>query len=450
MSNGAETPSSPETYSSEALAALVRADRVHDRVYTDPAVFELEMTRLWGRAWIFVGHDSQLPAPGDFITTRMGREPVIVVRGRDGAIHVLINRCSHRGTRVCNDAAGRATRFRCPYHGWTYAADGRLVGVPLGKSYPAGFDLEDPALGLARAARVDAYRGFIFATLSADGPDLMAWLGPAASIIDDLCDRSPDGRVEVTGGVHKHVIHGNWKLQLENLNDLAHPAFVHESSIAAAAPAEDAEGLTPDDIMKANGASNDFLERAGVWAYPHGHSHIGGLPVERTVSDKAMADYRAAMEAAYGSERTDAILAVNRHQGILYPSVTIQAFFQQIKVLHPVAVDRTEIHVYPVRLVGAPDAFLEVAIRFLDTVNAPSSMILTDDLEVYARTQASFGSAGRDWILFANGADADRPDDRGGWQAPGTSELPMRNQYAAWRELMLDPPPAEVAAEAAE
>lgn len=437
----------------DRLGALVRDDRVHDRVYTDPAIFELEMARLWGRAWIFVGHDSQIPTPGDFITTRMGREPVIVTRARDGAIHVLFNRCSHRGTRVCNEASGRAARFRCPYHGWTYAADGRLVGVPLGRSYPDGFDLKDPNLGLARPARVETYRGFVFATLSADGPGLSDWLGPAASIIDDLCDRSPEGRVEVTGGVHKHVIHANWKLQLENLNDLAHPAFVHESSIAAAAPVEDADSLTPDDIMKANGAPNDFLDRAGVWAYPHGHSFIGGLPVERTVSDRAMADYRAAMEAARGKERTDEILAVNRHQGILYPSVTIQAFFQQIKVLHPVAVDRTEIYVYPVRLVGAPDEFLEVAIRFLDTVNAPSSMILTDDLEVYARTQASFGSPGRDWILLANGADADRPDNRGGWQAPGTSELPMRNQFAAWRELMRDAPdapPVEAADEAAE
>ncbi len=428
------------------LARLVRDDRVHDRVYTDPAIFELEMTRLWGRAWIFVGHDSQVPEPGDFITTRMGREPVIVARGRDGAINVLFNRCSHRGTRVCNEARGRAARFRCPYHGWTYAADGRLVGVPLGKSYPAGFDLKDPDLGLARPARVEAYRGFVFATMAEDGPGVVDWLGPAASILDDLCDRSPEGRVEFAGGVHKHVVHGNWKLQLENLNDLAHPAFVHESSIAAASPEDEAERFTPDDIMKANGASNEFLERAGVWAYPNGHSYMGGLPVERAISDQAMADYRAAMDAAYGPARAAEILAVNRHQGILYPSLSVQAFFQQIKVLHPVAVDRTEIYVYPMRLVGAPDEFFEVAIRFLDTVNAPSSLILTDDLEIYGRTQASFGTPGRAWNIFANGADADRPDNRGGWQAPGSSELPMRNQYAAWRGLMLDPPPAEVAA----
>lgn len=427
------------------ISRLTDGNRVHDRVYCDPAVFDLEMARLWRRAWLFVGHESQVPAPGDFITTRMGRDPVIVVRARDGVVHVLFNRCSHRGTRVCNEASGHATRFRCPYHGWTYAADGRLVGVPLAKGYADDFDFQDADLALARPAQIDTYRGFIFATLSGDTQPLADWLGPAASIIDDLCDRAPEGKVEFAGGVHKHVIRGNWKLQLENLNDLAHPAFVHESSIAAAAPVDNAERFTPDDIMKANGASNDFLEQAGVWAYPNGHSYMGGLPVERAISQDALADYRAAMDAAYGPARAAEILAVNRHQGILYPNLSIQAFFQQIKVVHPVAVDRTEIYVYPVRLVGAPDEFLEVAIRFLDTVNAPSSLILADDLEVYARTQASFGSPGREWSVFANGVDDDRANNSG-WQAPGTSELPMRNQYAAWRTMMHDgsaPRPAE-------
>jgi 2-chlorobenzoate 1,2-dioxygenase len=114
-----------------SIKGLVEADRVHRAVYTDPALFELEMERLFGRAWLCLGHESQVPAPGDFFTTRMARQPVIVTRDADGAIHVLLNRCAHRGARVCEAAAGHAPQLVCPYHGWTYAPDGTLSGVPL-------------------------------------------------------------------------------------------------------------------------------------------------------------------------------------------------------------------------------------------------------------------------------------------------------------------------------
>lgn len=422
------------------LRNLVRPDRVHADVYTDPAIFALEMERIWRRAWIFVAHDSQVPEAGDFVTTRMGPEEVIVARHRDGKVHVLLNRCTHRGAKVCNEPSGRTGRFRCPYHGWAYTCDGALAGIPLAAGYPEDFDRKDPALALARPARVDSYRGFVFASMTDEGPDLKTFLGPAATIIDDLCDRAPEGRIEFVGGVHKHGFNGNWKLQVENLNDLAHPAFAHESSIAVASPEEEADDFTPDDIMKANGASNDWLDRAGVWGGPYGHSFMGGLPVERTISKAGHAAYVEAMRAHHGAARTEEILSVNRHQGIVYPSLSIQAAFQQVKVFHPVAVDRTEVHVYPTRLVGAPEEYHEVAVRFLNTVNAPSSLILGDDLEIYDRTQAALGGNAEPWVIFANGFGTDEPDNRGGLRGRGTSELPMRNQYAAWRHFMCGDP----------
>ena len=124
----------------EQLAMMVRPDRVHRALYSDPAIFELEMQRLFGRAWLVVGHESQIPAAGDFLTTRMGREPVIVARHADGAVKVMINRCSHRGSTVCEDARGHCVEFVCPYHGWTYRTDGSLRFVPLEQGY--GRDVE--------------------------------------------------------------------------------------------------------------------------------------------------------------------------------------------------------------------------------------------------------------------------------------------------------------------
>ena len=118
-----------------SVETLVEPGRVHRRVYADPNIFELEMERIFGRAWIFVAHESQLRQPGDFLRAKIGREPLLVVRGEDGEIRVLRNRCLHRGMLVCIANRGAANRFACPYHGWVYGRDGRLLGVPQPDGY---------------------------------------------------------------------------------------------------------------------------------------------------------------------------------------------------------------------------------------------------------------------------------------------------------------------------
>jgi phenylpropionate dioxygenase-like ring-hydroxylating dioxygenase large terminal subunit len=133
------------------IAALIEPGRVHRDVYTDPELFELEMARIFGRAWLFVGHTSQVPQPGDFITSELGRQPVVMTRHRDGSVHVLLNRCTHRGAKVVNERKGNAPRLTCCYHGWSFDTDGRLAAVPVPEGCAADFDKEK--FGLARAAR---------------------------------------------------------------------------------------------------------------------------------------------------------------------------------------------------------------------------------------------------------------------------------------------------------
>jgi len=128
----------------------VKADRIHASLYTDPRIFDDEMERIFHRGWVFVGHESEVPRAGDFITRRVGTEPVLMVRGREGEVAIFANRCMHRGTMVCPADRGSTRAFTCPYHGWTYDLSGELLGVPYPGGY-AGFD--KGAHGLTRAPR---------------------------------------------------------------------------------------------------------------------------------------------------------------------------------------------------------------------------------------------------------------------------------------------------------
>ena len=153
------------------LSKCVEPDRVRREVYTDPQIFELEMQRIHETVWIYCGHDSQVPKAGDYYTVQIGRQPMLMVRGKDGKVHVLYNRCPHRGNMMCGDRHGNTgEQFRCSYHAWTFHHDGRLKKIPMMESGYAGTRLnkDSPELSMKPAARVESYRGFVFASLAAD------------------------------------------------------------------------------------------------------------------------------------------------------------------------------------------------------------------------------------------------------------------------------------------
>ena len=298
----------------EDVVSLVKPASVHRSLYDDPAIFEIELERVFGSAWIYVGHESQVRNAGDYFCTQVGRKPIVVVRGPDGALHVLHNQCAHRGAMVVALDKGRTDEFQCCYHGWTYHLDGRLKAVPLQHGYPSGFDPKSPSMAMLHMARVSSYRGFIFVNQSTDGPSLEDWLGHMTTSLDDMVDRAPDGEIEVAGGVFKHTYNGNWKLYLENLLDAAHPWFTHRSSIEAAQQQSDdvfTDGAGEIAIrqMRQNGAPYSFWEsQVGIWTYPNGHSYLGDYHDDKklvaALNDPIFRDYMDAMEKKKGKDET--------------------------------------------------------------------------------------------------------------------------------------------------
>jgi phenylpropionate dioxygenase-like ring-hydroxylating dioxygenase large terminal subunit len=433
----------------EEIRALVRPGRVHRRLYTDPDIFNLELERLFGSAWIYVGHESQVKEPGDFFATRIGQKPLLLVRDAGGNIQLLHNQCAHRGSLVVASGEGHTSEFRCCYHGWTYHLDGRLKAAPLLHDYPAHLDAKNPAIAMRRVPRMASYRGFVFGSLAADGPSLADYLGYMTTSFDDMVDRAPEGELEVAGGVFKHTYKGNWKLYLENLCDAAHPLFTHQSSIDAASQQSDAvhsdgSGEIAIRQMRQNGAPYSFWEaNVGIWSYLNGHSFLGDYhddaKLVAALNDPVFRDYIAAMQAKKGAQRTKEIVEVRRWNSNVYPNLSFMSQFQQLRVVHPVSVSETIVHTYCYRLRGAPARMFENTVSFANIVNGTGSLVLTDDLEIYNRIGLGLSSAGPEWLEIGRGYRGDLTAEHGGRRGKNsTSEIYIRNMFDAWMGYMAE------------
>jgi phenylpropionate dioxygenase-like ring-hydroxylating dioxygenase large terminal subunit len=420
---------------SQAFGDLVQPGRVHRRVYTDPAVFEEERSRIFRRVWLWLGHDSQLKAPGDFFTARLAGERIIVARHADGTIHAFHNRCTHRGAQVCAADSGNSRNFVCPYHAWTYRTDGTLASVPLAQGYGEDFKARAATLRLEPVARLASYRGFIFGSLAATGDDLATFLGEAVcAAFDNLVDRAPGGEVEMAGGRTVQRYRGNWKLQMENSIDLLHPRILHRSAIDAA-DRVDHGGRAPSiewDIVKSNGLTLREWDSLQIAALPRGHCWMGGFltrAIDEERESPVQKRYREIMVSRHGEERTRQILSFNRHNTIVYPGLFVNSRLAQIRQLQPVSVDCTEQHGYVFRLKGAPEEMFEASVRMVNTNNSPSSVVTSDDHEIFERIQQSLATGRHEWADLSRGLEH-------GDAAEGTNEVPMRNQHRAWAEYM--------------
>ena len=202
---------------------------VDRRIFTDPEVYQQELEQVFGRCWLFIGHESQIPKPNDFVAAYMGEDPILVARDSKGKIHAFLNMCRHRGNRICRADSGNAPSFMCTYHGWTFATDGKLVGVP---GYKEAYfeELDRSQWGLVEAGQLDTYKGLIFSTWDKTAPTLPDYMGDSAWWFDRIVDRR-EGGTELLGGVHRWVLDANWKFGADNFGgDGYHIPVTHGST----------------------------------------------------------------------------------------------------------------------------------------------------------------------------------------------------------------------------
>ncbi|MGQ9369903.1 aromatic ring-hydroxylating oxygenase subunit alpha [Azospirillum sp. ST 5-10] len=370
---------------------LIRPDAVHRSVYTDPAIFELEMERIFGRTWVFLAHESEIKQPGDYKTTTIGRHPVIVTRLEDGGVTALINRCRHRGPVVCRRETGNAKFFRCPYHAWTYNNGGDLVAVPMPQGYGSDFRKEE--LGLLKVPRVASYQGFVFGSLAAQGPDLETHLGGVRRFLDAYVEVSPTGRLDVFAGYQKCAYNGNWKYQLENGVDPYHVGALHASAATPEAMRIYRQGKGCVIAMDGHGVTD--------------HTDWGPMPVDASLS--------------------------GGFNLVIFPNLIVLR--SQIRTVRPITVDRTEIVTSVVRLEGVDEAVNLQRMRDQEFEFGSAGTFFADDLDIFERTQQGLRSSAVEWLVFARGLE--REAVRGGYVTGGMSdETQHRGMYQNWKRWM--------------
>jgi phenylpropionate dioxygenase-like ring-hydroxylating dioxygenase large terminal subunit len=413
----------------DRVGGLVRPGAVHRQIYKDPDVFSLEMDRIFKGTWVFVGHESEVREPGDYRTLRIGTEPVIFVRDQSGALRVLVNRCQHRAATVCQLAAGNAKSFRCQYHGWTYRADGRLIGVPHPERYDD--DLRDH-VGLVSLANVESYRGLVFASFNDGVPPLPDHLGPAAiSYLDRWLDHCGGRKFIALDEAHQLVVASNWKLQVENGLDGYHAGFTHRSFFNLM------QQRTGKSVRYASG-----LPGAQTKAFAHGSAAVDPETTSRQpLVDRIAAlpdaeELLAGMRARVGEEEYATLLEDLPGPGInigIFPN--LQLIGIHLRRIQPISVDRTVVTVRPLLLQDGPPEFNELRLRYHELFYGPAGFGQPDDLEMFARVDEGLDDQADEWVRLDRGMTQE--EDHGDFRVGNvTDETPMRGQYREWLRLM--------------
>ena len=397
--------------------------RLHRSVFTSAEILRLERERIFGSAWIYVGHESEVPTPNDFVTRQVAGRPVIFGRDRSGQIRVMLNTCRHRGAEVCRLSRGNARIFTCFYHGWAYDSAGRLVSVPDGDSYSASFDRSE--LGLYQP-RVESYRGFVFATFGAAAPPLPDYLADARHQIDLLADQAGKGGaggagMQVATGQHDYSMRANWKLLMENGVDGQHGITVHQTyfemmgNLGVFSPTVVGHRTATTGIDLGRGHAMTLTARLG--------SAFSSDEVERDLAAR-----RAAHVARFGESYGAMMLDTSRNVNIFPNLVIIDIQFGiQIRTLWPLSPGHTQITGWQLTPADVTDAVRRYRLENSRTFWGPAGLATPDDVEALEQCQRGFEAEQQvGWSDLSRGIE----------DPSVPSELPQRAFWRAWNELM--------------
>jgi len=403
--------------------------RVHRSAMVERDVLEEERRLIFDRSWLYVGHESEIPAPHDFRSRSVGGRPVIMSRHTDGSLQVFINSCPHRGMQIETRPEGRGRFLKCFYHGWSFNTAGDLVAIPDEQSYGDNFDRHN--LCLSRPPHVASYRGFVFLSWAADIDDLETYLAGACDILDLFADQSETG-MRVIGGSHLYAAKANWKLLSENSYDGYHALTTHHRYL---------------QMLKDSGKdlSATFSSNGGgpalAWDLGNGHAVIGGsdgsggrntglgrdLPTDAALKKQtARRDHFAEL---YGEAWTNRMFASRNL--VIFPNLAIVDLIMgiTIRTYYPLTPDYMEITAWSLQPSDDEPELQDMRQENFLTFWGPAGLATPDDIEALERCQQGFAAYQHaPWSDISRGMVRERPNF--------ADELQMRSFWREWDRRM--------------
>lgn len=413
------------------VSGMVDVDNglVDRAIFTDQRIHEQELARVFAPSWLFLGHVDQLKKPGDFFTTYMGADAVIVTKDKSGRIRAFLNSCRHRGARVMRADYGSTKAFTCTYHGWSFDLEGRLISVPNEFGYPEGsWDREH--WGLIEVAQLDTVLGLIFATWNPYAPPLDEQLGDMRWYMEAFLDRDSEGTT-VVGGITKWILKGNWKLAAEQFGtDWYHVNMSHASALMVLSPT----GRGPKKEIAETPGRQYSDERGNGTGFPtHPKSRFDAQPVHEYY------DY-AKLRERLGDARAEGPMTTAH--ATVFPNFSYLPVNGSIRVWHPRGTDEIEIWAWTVLDKSMPEEVREAQRLYNLRTFGPSGIFEQDDGENWSEIQA----ISRGWrtntvpLNYQMGLGSEREDGVHPGRTSGLySDAAGRQFYRRWAELMNTP-----------
>ena len=420
--------------------------RVHRNLFTDEEIFALEMRRIFESTWIFLGVESQLSKPHDYVSTYIGRQPVFLTRDAGGKLNCFFNTCRHRGAVLVHQKCGNAARHVCRYHSWSYDSAGRNVHIKDLEhgAYPPTFAQEDH--DLVPIPRLDVYKGIIFGSLNADVVPLGEYLGDFRWFLDLLLEHGEQGMEIVPGGA-TYTFDANWKLQIENGMDYYHLTSAHTSFMNIVSRRN--VGESSNRQVRSPDFSTRRSVSGGMYTFRHGHSVIWNE--NPSPEDRPLWQTIDKVRERVGPLKAKWMLSSRNMT--LFPSLQLtDATSTILRVIRPLSVNQTEMRLHCFAPIGEPSEARERRIRQFEDFFNPSGLATPDDNACYADCQQGYAATSPEWLQgYARGGaqvfhGADELARQLGF-SPVTSlhgPFPIQNEtvfhagYREWLRLMVD------------
>lgn len=423
--------------------------RLNRGMFSEPALFEQEVARIYEGGWVFLGMSNQAERPHDYFTTQVGRVPVVVMRDSSGNLRCFRNSCSHKGARIAPEAAGSAKLFVCPYHSWTFDSSGACRGIKWGKSgsYTDAFDQQSH--DLLRLPAFGEYRGFLFGSLSSDVPSLETYLGEARHMLDLVADQSSEG-LELIPGRVRFTFSANWKMQLENCSDQYHFTSTHASLIKVMGRRAQEANASKSTLGSADfwkgGVSDEEVQ--GSFQFDNGHVLTWGRMDPNP--NQALFEQHDRLLKTFGPDRTAWMFYMRNLT--LFPNMQIAVNAStQLRVIRPLAYNLTEMETWCLAPKGESASARALRIRQYEDFFNPTGMAIADDNAVYEECQTGMAGQSDGWLQgHARGLASTRPggNDQSRaigmepeWQIAGGPQLSdetlFQSYYREWRKRML-------------